>query len=77
MLIYFYLHLQKEMKIELNNKGMKKQVTIEQLVNTAVKMGHNAKDVQGIIAQNFDYILRTYPTASKKEMIHIAFVIYK
>lgn len=56
---------------------MKKLPTIEQLVATAAKLGHNAEDAERIIAQNYDYIMRVYPEESKKEMVHIAYVIYK
>ncbi len=56
---------------------MKKAVTIEALTACAAKMGHNANDARGIIEQNFTYILKHHPNASKKEMVHIAVVIYK
>lgn len=56
---------------------MKAFHSIEKLIDTAVRCGHNRKEVEGIISQNYDYIKRVYPTASARQAVHIAFVIYK
>lgn len=50
--------------------------TLEKLIETAVKVGHNRKDAAGVIAKNYDYIKRVHPNVSAKKAVHIAFVIY-
>jgi len=50
--------------------------SIEKLIESAVRMGHNKNDARGIIERNFDYLMRAYPNASKKELVNIAYVIF-
>lgn len=50
--------------------------TIEKLIETAVKVGHNRQDATGVIAKSYEYIKRTYPNATAKKAVHIAYVIY-
>lgn len=55
---------------------MKTFPTIEQLVERAIKGGHNAKDAKDTIAKSYEYIKSTYPNRTAKDLIHIAYVIY-
>lgn len=50
--------------------------SVEKLVATAVKVGHNEKEAAGVIAKSYEYIKRTYPAISAKKAVHIAYVIY-
>lgn len=50
--------------------------TLEKLIETAVKVGHNRKDAADVIAKNYDYIKRVYPNVSASKAVHIAYVIY-
>lgn len=49
--------------------------TLEKLIETATKVGHNPKEAAKIIAENYDYIKRVYPEVSAKKAVHIAYVI--
>ena len=50
--------------------------TLEKLIETAVKVGHNRTDATGVISKSYEYIKRVYPNASAKKAVHIAYVIY-
>ena len=50
--------------------------SLEKLIETAVKCGHNRQDAAGVIAKSYEYIKWRYPEASAKKAVHIAFVIY-
>jgi hypothetical protein len=50
--------------------------TLEKLIDTAVKSGHNRQDATGVISKSYEYIKRIYPNATAKKAVHIAFVIY-
>ena len=50
--------------------------SLETLIPTAVKVGHNKQEATGIIAKNYDYSKRVYPNVSAKKAVHIAYVIY-
>lgn len=50
--------------------------SLETLIATAAKVGHNEKEAAGVIAKNYEYIKRIYPTVSAKKAVHIAYVIY-
>jgi hypothetical protein len=55
---------------------MKTFPTIEQLVEVAVAGGHNEIDATEAISKSYDYIKRTYPNSSKKQLVHICYVTY-
>lgn len=50
--------------------------TIEKLVATAVKGGHNADDAKNVIEKSYAYMQTTYPDASASKLVDIAYVIY-
>lgn len=54
---------------------MKTFPTLEKLIETAAKVGHNPKEAASIIAESYDYIKRVYPEATAKTAVHIAYVI--
>lgn len=54
----------------------KKFPTLEKLIETAVKVGHNRADAIDVISKSYEYIKRVYPNASAKKAVHIAYVIY-
>lgn len=53
-----------------------KNITIESLVEAATKMGHNAVDARQVVAKNFEYVTRQYPSASAKKLVSISYMIY-
>ena len=55
---------------------MKTFPTLETLVIAATKAGHNENDAKSVIQKSYEYIKRVYPTASKNNIIEIAYVLY-
>lgn len=50
--------------------------SVEKLVTTAAKVGHNEKEAAGVIAKSYEYIKKMYPNVSAIKAVHIAYVIY-
>lgn len=50
--------------------------TIEKLVATAVKGGHNEKDAKGVIEKSYEYLKDVYFGYAPKKLVHIAYVLY-
>lgn len=54
----------------------KKFHSLEALISTAVKVGHNKQDATEVITKKYEYIKRVHPNVSAKKAVHIAYVIY-
>jgi hypothetical protein len=55
---------------------MKKFPTIDQLVEAAVKCGHNADDARGVIEKAYWHLEKGWYGYPLKKLVHIAYVIY-
>ena len=65
----------KETAKEDKQKGKDGFPTIEKLVASATKSGHNPKEAEGIIREHYDYLKKKYPEASPSKLVHIAYTI--
>lgn len=65
----------KETAKEDKQKGKDGFPTIEKLVASAIKSGHNPKEAEGIIREHYDYLKKKYPEASPSKLVHIAYTI--
>ena len=65
----------KETAKEEKQKGKGGFPTIEKLVASATKSGHNPKEAEGIIREHYDYLKKKYPEASPSKLVHIAYTI--
>lgn len=65
----------KETAKEERQKGKGGFPTIERLVASATKSGHNPKEAEGIIREHYDYLKKKYPEASPGKLVHIAYTI--
>ncbi len=54
---------------------MKTFPTLQKVIETAAKVGHNPQEAAKIIAEHYDYIKRVYPEASARKVVHIAYII--
>lgn len=50
--------------------------TLDKLIETAVKSGHNKQDATKIISKSYEYIKRVHSDVSAREAVHIAYIIY-
>lgn len=65
----------KETAKEDKQKGKDVFPTIEKLVVSATKSGHNPKEAERVIRERYDYLKKKYPEASPSKLVHIAYTI--
>lgn len=65
----------KETAKEDKQKGKDGFPTIERLVASATKSGHNPKEAERVIREHYGYLEKKYPEASPSKLVHIAYTI--
>jgi hypothetical protein len=65
----------KETAKEDKQKGKDGFPTIEKLVVSATKSGHNPKEAERVIREHYEYLKKKYPEASPSKLVHIAYTI--
>lgn len=65
----------KETAKEDKQKGKDGFPTIEKLVASATKSGHNPKEAERVIREHYEYLKKKYPEASPSKLVHIAYTI--
>lgn len=65
----------KETEKEDKQKGKDGFPTIEKLVVSATKSGHNPKEAERVIREHYEYLKKKYPEASPSKLVHIAYTI--
>lgn len=60
---------------EDKQKGKDGFPTIEKLVVSATKSGHNPKEAERVIREHYEYLKKKYPEASPSKLVHIAYTI--
>lgn len=65
----------KETAKEDRQEGKDGFPTIEKLVASATKSGHNPKEAERVIREHYDYLKKKYPEASPGKLVHIAYTI--
>lgn len=65
----------KETAKEDKQKGKDGFPTIEKLVASATKSGHNPKEAERVIREHYEYLKKKYPEASPGKLVHIAYTV--
>lgn len=65
----------KEAAKEDKQKGKDGFPTIEKLVVSATKSGHNPKEAERVIREHYEYLKKKCPEASPGKLVHIAYTI--